>query len=394
MDFEIPDDLAQIAATVRRFVENELMPLERTVIERDAARGMTGTEPLIPPEDHARLMDKAREIGLFGIDVPVELGGLGLGALAKCLVTEELHRTIVPFILPPETPNLHMLLACCTPEQRERYLLPYARGEVHSSLCLTEPDAGSDIRAIRMQAVRRGNKWGLNGTKMFISRANEAGFFIVLAVVGEIDRAGRGLTAFLVDRDAPGLKLARPIPMIGGHRPWELVFDNVEIPEENVLGEVGGAFVPLQNRLGVRRLEIGTRCVGQARRALEMMLAQAKLRVTFGELLQDRQAVQWWIADSAIDIHATRLMAHQAAWRADQGVADLRLEASMIKVFATEMVTRVIDRAMQAHGAYGMSKDLPLEFMYRSVRLHRIYEGPTEIHRWQIAKHVLGGRGI
>ncbi|MBI4189493.1 MAG: acyl-CoA dehydrogenase [Betaproteobacteria bacterium] len=394
MDFELPEELKLIRDTVGRFVKEELMPLERTVIERDANRGMTGTEPLIPPADNQRLLAKARDLGLWGIDVPPEYGGLGLGALAKCVVVEELNRTIVPFILPPETPNLHLLMACCTPAQRERYLLPYARGEVHSSLCLTEPAAGSDVQSIEMKAVRKGDRWVLNGTKMFITRADEAGFFIVIAVNDKAKRAHGGLTAFLVDRDAPGLKLARPIPMIGAHRPWEMVFEDVELTDDHVLGEVGGAFIPLQNRLGVRRLEIGTRCVGQASRALEMMIEQARLRVTFGQPLAERQAVQWWIADSAVDIHATRLMAYQAAWRADQGETDLRFESSMIKIFATEMVGRVIDRAMQAYGGYGMTKDMPLEFLYRGVRMHRIYEGPTEIHRWQVAKHLLRGRTI
>ena len=317
-----------------------------------------------------------------------------MGALAKCVVLEELNRTIVPFVFPPETPNLHMLMACCTPDQKVRYLQPYARGEVHSSLCLTEPGAGSDAGAIEMRAVRRGDRWVLNGTKMFITRADEAAFFIVIALTDRDKRARGGITAFLVDKDSRGLKLARPIPMIGAHRPWEVLFENVEVGDDQVLGEVGQAYVPLQNRLGVRRLEIGTRCVGQARRALDMLIEQARVRRTFGQLLGDRQAVQWWIADSAVDIHATRLMAYQAAWRADQGETDLRLESSMIKIFATEMVGRVVDRAMQAYGGYGMSKDLPLEFLYRAVRMHRIYEGPTEVHRWQVAKHLLRGRAI
>lgn len=394
MDFDLPGDLRQIGDTVRRFVSEELMPLERLVIERDASRGMTGCEPLIPPDENARLLAKAREIGLWGIDVPEEYGGLGLGALAKCVVLEELNRTIVPFVFPPETPNLHLLTACCTPEQRERYLVPYARGDVHSSLCLTEPGAGSDVQALEMRAVRKGDRWVLNGTKMFITRADEAGFFIVIAVTDKEKRARGGITAFLVDHDTPGLKLVRPIPMIGAHRPWEMLFEDVEVGDDQVLGAVGHAFVPLQNRLGVRRLEIGTRCVGQALRALDMMLEQARVRTTFGELLENRQAVQWWIADSAVDIHATRLMAYQAAWRADRGETDLRLESSMIKVFATEMVGRVVDRAMQAYGGYGMTKDLPLEFLYRIVRMHRIYEGPSEIHRWQIAKHLLRGRQL
>jgi len=394
MDFELPEEYKMIRETVRRFVKEELVPLERTVIERDANRGMTGTEPLIPPEVNKRLLAKVKEIGLWGIDVPEEFGGLGLGSLAKCVVVEELNRTVTPFILPPETPNLHMLLNCCTPAQHDRYLLPYARGEVQSSMCITEPNAGSDVQSLEMKAERKNGCWLLNGTKVFITRADEAGFFIVIAVNDKAKRAKGGITAFLVDRNTPGLKLTRPIATIGAHRPWEIVFQDVEVRDDQVLGEVGEAFIPLQNRLGVRRLEIGTRCVGQASRALEMMIEQAENRVTFGKPLSERQAVQWWIADSAVDIHATRLMAYEAAWKADQGNTDLRLESSMIKIFATEMVGRVVDRAMQAFGGYGMTKDLPLEFLYRVVRMHRIYEGPTEIHRWQVAKHLLRNKVI
>ena len=298
MDFDLPDDIRQIGETVRRFVSDELMPLEKTVIERDAARGMSGTEPLIPPDANDRLLEKAREIGLWGIDVPEAYGGLGLGALAKCVVLEELNRTIVPFVFPPETPNLHMLISCCTQEQIERFLLPYARGDVHSSLCLTEPNAGSDAAAIEMRAIRRGDRWVLNGTKMFVTRADEAAFFIVIALTDPVRRSRGGITAFLVDRDTTGLKLVRPIPMIGVDRPWEVLFEDVEVGDDPCRWAGSGTrSVPLQNRLGVRRLEIGTRCVGQARRALEMLIEQAGVRRTFGQALQDRQAVQWWRAD-------------------------------------------------------------------------------------------------
>jgi alkylation response protein AidB-like acyl-CoA dehydrogenase len=198
-----------------------------------------------------------------------------------------------------------------------------------------------------------------------------------------------GITAFLVDKGTPGLEITRGIPTIGELHPYEVHYDNVVLDDSQVLGEVGQGFAPLQNRLGVRRMELAVRSIGMAERALEMMVSYANQRRTFGELLADRQAVQWWIANSAIDIHATRLMAYHAAWKMDQGVRDLRRESSMLKVVGTEMATRVVDRAIQVHGGMGLTKDLPLEYMYRLLRIYRIVEGPSEIHRWTIARDIL-----
>jgi len=237
-------------------------------------------------------------------------------------------------------------------------------------------------------AVKKGDQWVINGRKIWISRAHVADFIIVMAVTDKEKRARGGITAFLVDKGTPGLILQRQIPVIGGHAPWEIVFEDMTLPESQVLGPVGQGFAPMQLRLTVRRLEIGSWCVGTAQRCLDMMVEYAKQRVTFGQRLADRQAVQWFIADSATDIYASRLMTYHGAWKFDQG-EDVRQEASMLKIFATEMATRVADRAMQVHGGMGMSKDLPLEFIYRRLRPMRIFEGPTEIHRWVVARSLL-----
>ncbi len=386
MDFEIPEELRMLQDTVRRFVRTELMPLEPLVLQREG-QGMAG-EDLIPPEEEERLLAKAREAGLWGMDVPEEYGGMNLGAVAKCLVNEELFRTITPFIFPPDAPNLHMLVQTCNAEQREKYLLPYARGEKRSAIAISEPAAGSDPANMQTTAVKKGGSWVINGRKIWISRAHRADFIILMAVTDKEKKARGGITAFLVDRDTPGMVLQRQIPVIGAHAPWEIVFEDMHLPDSQVLGEVGAGFAPMQLRLTVRRLEIGSWCVGYAERCLEMMRDYAKQRVTFGQRLADRQAIQWWIADSATDIYATRLMTLHAAWKFDRGEG-VRTEASMVKVFATEMATRVADRAMQTHGGMGMSKDLPLEFIYRRLRPMRIFEGPTEIHRWVIARRLL-----
>ena len=365
MDFELLEEQRMLQDTVRRFVRQELLPLEPLVLQRDT-QGLTGEE-LLPAEVEERLLAKAGEAGLWGLDVPEEFGGLNLGALPKCLATEELYKTITPFTFPPDAPNLHMLMQTCTPAQRERYLLPYARGEKRSAIAISEPGAGSDPAAMQTTAVKKGDQWVINGRKIWISRAHIADFIIVMALTDKEKRARGGITAFLVDKDTPGLVLQRQIPVIGGHAPWELVFEDLTLPDSQVLGQVGQGFAPMQLRLTVRRLEIGSWCVGLAQRCLDMMVDYAKQRVTFGQRLADRQAIQWFIADSATDIHAARLMTHHGAWKFDQG-GDVRQEASMLKVFATEMATRVADRAMQMHGGMGMSKELPLEFIYRRLR--------------------------
>ena len=386
MDFSLLEEHRMLQDTVRRFVRQELLPLESLVLQRDT-EGHTG-EDILPHDVEEKLFAKAQQAGLWGLDVPEEFGGLNLGALPKCLANEELHKCVTPFTFPPDAPNLHMLMQTCTPEQRERYLIPYAQGKKRSAIAISEPGAGSDPAGMQTTAVKKGDQWVINGRKIWISRAHIADFMIVMAVTDKEKRARGGITAFLVDKGTPGLILQRQIPVIGGHAPWEIVFEDMTLPESHVLGEIGQGFAPMQLRLTVRRLEIGSWCVGMAQRALDMMIDYAKQRVTFGQRLADRQAVQWFIADSATDIYASRLMAHHGAWKFDQG-EDVRQEASMLKIFATEMATRVVDRAMQVHGGMGMSKDLPLEFMYRRLRPMRIFEGPTEVHRWVVARSLL-----
>lgn len=373
---------------VEKFVSNEIVPLEPAVLEREA-RG-EGTR--LSPAEVTRLHDQCRELGLWGLDVPEELGGANLGALAKMVVGEELRRSVVPFVFPPDSPNLHMLLATANEEQRTRYLEPYARGETTSAIAISEPGAGSDPAAMSTRAEREAGGWILNGRKIWVSRMPESDFVIAMAVT-DPDRGARGgITAFLIDRDTPGMRIGQAFPMLGGHRTYEVIFDGCRVPDRQVLGEVGGGFAPMQLRLTVRRLEIGASCVGIARRALDMMLSHVTGRSTFGTRLADRQAIQWWIADAATRIHATRLMVHDAARKVDVG-REVRVEASMIKVFATEMATEVVDHAMQSFGAMGIAKEMPLQLFAQQVRAMRVYEGPTEVHRWVIARRLLRDAG-
>ncbi|MEO8506994.1 MAG: acyl-CoA dehydrogenase family protein [Betaproteobacteria bacterium] len=387
MDFELPEDVAQVRDSVRRFVRDELLPLERTVIRREAERGLADT-PIVPPEVAAALDAKAKALGLWGIDVPAQFGGQDLGALVKCVVTEELKYSIVPFVLRPDSPNLHFLQQCARGPQIERYLLPYAAGDKKSCLALTEAGAGSDAGAIAMRAVRIKGGWRLNGSKTFISNAKTSDFIITMAVAESETGERLGISAFLVDRDTPGLTIPTSYPMIGEYHPYEIHYDDVEVTDDQVLGDIGRAFAPLQRRLSIRRAEIGARCVGLAQRCLDMMIEQAGLRVTFGKPLAERQSVQWWIADTWQEIEAVRALTWRLACRIDRS-GDIRREASMVKIMGTEMIGRVVDRAIQLFGGMGVSKELPLEYIYRMVRVYRIVEGPSEIHRSIIARDLL-----
>ena len=335
------------------------------------------------------MQQKAKDIGLWGIDVPEEFGGQDLGMLTKCLVVEQLKHSVVPFVLPPESPNLFMLKELCRGEQIDRYLLPYSRGEKKSCLALSEPGAGSDAAAMKTRAERKNGKWVLNGTKLWISNARRSDFMIVMAVTDPTAAKTGAYTAFLVDQGTPGLSIPTSFPMIGEYHPYEVVLDNVELDDSQVLGEVGAGFAPLSKRLGVRRLEIASRCLGLATRCLSMMIEQANTRHTFGAPLADRQAVQWWVADSYQEIEMLRLVVYQMAWKMDQGIDDVRKDGSMVKVQGTEVIQRVVDRAIQLFGGMGVSKELPLEYISRMCRVMRIVEGPSEVHRWVIARDLL-----
>lgn len=388
MDLELPEEHRLLAELVEKFVQNELIPLESVVLEREAS----GEPPGLTREEQEPLLAKCRELGLWGLDVPEAFGGADIGAVAKTVVSEALAKTVVPFTFPPDSPNLHMLIATVNDEQREKYLESYARGETVSAIAISEPGAGSDPASMKTRAVCEGDEWVLNGQKIWISRAAEADFTIAMAVTDPGKGARGGISAFLVDRDTPGMEVGPPEAILGGARTHEVVFRNCRVPAGNLLGELGNGFAPMQLRLTVRRLEMGAWSVGIAERALDMMMRHASERVTFGQKLAERQSVQWWIADAATDIHAARLMVRDAAWKVERG-RDVRREASMVKVFATEMAQRVTDQAIQTFGAMGLTKKMPLQALYEKARMMRIVEGASEIHRWVVARSLLRDLG-
>ena len=394
MDFGISEEYMMLKESMREFVKREMRPLEKTLLEREITL-WSEPGPLIPMEDYARLMRKSRELGFWGLEVEEKLGGQGLGMLAKTLVVEEISKCLVGFshhgfTLPPDAPNLYYLHDCCTDSQRTKYFVPYCNGEIDSAMAVTEPGAGSDVSGLKTMATRKGEKWIINGTKTFISKCDRDDvFFILIAVTNKDASTKNRFSAFLLDKDTPGLKIGREIPVMGAMPTWDIILEDVELGDDAVLGEVGQAFIPLQNRFGVRRIELAAHCTGMAERLIEMMIEQANNRVTFGQALAERQTIQNWIADSTMELEGVRWMLYYTAWKNDQGYKDLRLEGSSVKVMATEMLTRIADRAIQIHGGVGLARELGIEYVARMVRIWRILEGPSEIHRWTVARALL-----
>ncbi|AEG49793.1 (R)-benzylsuccinyl-CoA dehydrogenase [Sphingobium chlorophenolicum L-1] len=387
MNFDLAEEHTMLVDLVRRFVRDELMPLEPTLLQREADTG----ELKLTVEELQRLDAASRDMGLWGLDAPESIGGTDLPHVAMVAVNEALAHSITPYTLPPDSPNLRMLMAAANDQQRAAYLEPYVRGETISAIGISEPGAGSDPAGMTTRADRDGDDWILNGRKIWITRAAEADFTITMAVTDREKGARGGMSAFLVDRDTPGFNVTRRIPMIGGQVSYEVELDNCRVSGWKLLGAEGAGFSPMQVRLSTRRVEMASWSVGMAKRALDMMLEFAPHRKTFGAALSDRQAIQFWVAEAATRIHAARLMIFDCAWKLDEG-RDVRSEISMIKWYATEMAYEVVDRAMQTFGAMGMTKEMPLQMMSERLRTMRIYDGPTEIHKWVVARNLLGLR--
>jgi acyl-CoA dehydrogenase len=383
MDFALSDEHRMLKDLIALFVREELIPLETMVLKREAA----GQGVILTDEERRPIDQKSRELGLWGLDAPEDVGGSDLPQIALIGVNEELGKTITPYVLPPDSPNLRMLMVTVNEQQRAEYLAPYVRGETISAIGISEPGAGADPASMTTSAVKDGNSWVIQGRKIWISKAAEADFTILMAVTDKT-KGAHGISAFLVDKGTPGFNVLRRIPMIGGHFTYEVALEDCRVPASKLLGNEGQGFAPMQIRLSTRRLEMACTCIGIAQRALDMMCVYAPQRVTFGVPLAERQTIQWWVADAATRIHACRLMAYDAAWKLDQG-RDARTELSMIKVFSTEMAWEIVDKAMQTFGAMGMTKEVPLQLMASIVRNMRIYDGPSEVHRWVVARKLL-----
>ena len=382
MDFTIPEDLRMMQETIRRFVERDLEPISRRVEE----------EGRIPEE----IVQKMRELGLFGLPIPEEYGGLGLGTLGEILVYEELTKTNACFRSRIGTSNgigSMGILMDGTEDQKQKYLPRIASGEWTAAFALSEPEAGSDAANIKTEAVLDGDRWVLNGMKHFITNGDIAHVFTTMAVTDKSKGSRGGITAFIIEKDMPGFSVGTIEKKMGlrGSNTSELIFDNCMVPKENVIGGdamIGQGFKTAMRVLDKGRLTMGACALGASQRLLDMCVDYSKQRVQFGKPIGQFQMIQAMLADMATEIYAGRQMLYHAAWLRDQGKRITR-EAAMVKLFCTEMGSRIADKAIQIFGGMGYMKELPVEMFYRDVRLYRIFEGTSEIQRVVIARNLL-----
>jgi alkylation response protein AidB-like acyl-CoA dehydrogenase len=346
----------------------------------------------------AELRGRAREAGLWAPHVPPEAGGTGLGFLYYACLNEEIGRSTYAQLVfgcqAPDAGNAEILHLFGTDQQKERFLRPLVAGDVRSFFAMTEPEvAGSDPTLLRTRAVRDGDAWVIDGHKWFSSGADGASFAIVFAITDPEAEPHRRGTMILVPADATGVEVVRPVPVLGhAGRGWnthcEVRFTNVRVPVENALGGEGEAFRLAQKRLGPGRIHHVMRWLGQMQRAFELMCRYANEREAFGGPLADKQTVQNWVADSAAEIQACRLLTMDAARKIDEG-SEARVEVSLLKVYAANALVQVIDRAVQVHGARGLTDETPLARMALHARAARIYDGPDEVHRMTAARRIL-----
>jgi acyl-CoA dehydrogenase len=389
LDFSLSPELIDLRDRTLAFVRDEVIPQERFVTEHDG----------LPTEHLEALRRKARDAGLYAPHVAKEWGGLGLDMRAMSVVFEAAGQSLLgPLALncsAPDEGNMHLLERVASREQKEKYLRPLVEGRIRSCFSMTEPPpgAGADPAMLATRAERRDGGWVITGDKWYITGADGAAFTICMARTGDADgEDGRArATMFLVDAETPGFDVIRQIPSLdsggqGGH--CEVEFRDCIVPDGAVLGEAGEGFKYAQMRLAPARLTHCMRWLGVAQRSLDIAAAYATERWSMGKPLGAHQQVQAMLADSATEVHAARLMIWHAAWVLDTG-GQGRHETSMTKVYVSEIVNRVVDRALQICGSHGVSTDLPLASFYRNARPFRIYDGPSEVHRAVIARDVL-----
>ena len=378
----LPEELRMLRDTARRFMREVVKPVEDK-LQHDAFE--------VPDELLAPLQRKAKEIGLWALRAPTAMGGAGLSLLATAIVAEETARCRMGAYVPAcgaIGANVPNPILKGTPYQIEKYAIPAIREGRKAFVAISEASGGSDpARAIRTRAVLKGDRYVINGSKMWITGAAQADWGLVFARTGEQGQRG-GITCFILNGKPKGLSL-REIPVIRSYSPYELTFEDVEVPLEDRLGEEGEGFKLCEGWLVEGRVPYAAGTIGIAQEALEIAIGWAKQRSTFGSKLADKQAIQWMIADSEMELRAARLLVHEAARRADAGMP-FKVEASIAKVMATETAGRVVDRAIQILGGMGVAKEMPLERWYREMRIKRIGEGPSEVHRMVLARELLG----
>ena len=383
----LDDETNQIRMMTADIVANHIIPNEHFLRRRDSDT----------PQRWGKLMNLVKEAGLWAPHLPEEYGGMGIGFLKLAYMNEILAwspTNPIFGILAPNSGNQKILIKYGTPEQKKKWLEPLVDGSMQSCFAMTEPDQpGSDPRSLKTRAIRDGDEWVINGHKWFASNAKAAHFAIVMCRTEEDDGSGGvndKMTQIIVPKDTPGFNVIRSVPVWGhegGHH-GEIIFDNCRVPLENQLGRSGSGHQAAQDRLGAGRVYHCMNCVGQMWRAFDMMVRRSMEREVHGGMLETKQFIQGFIADSYMDIQSSRLMTIHCAEVMESG-GDARTEISAIKVFVPAAMERVVDRAIQVHGALGVSSDTPLEGMYRGARTLRLADGPDEVHRILIAKNVL-----
>ena len=383
MDLALTEEQRLIVDMVRRFVREEIVPLEAK-LDPDADE--------LPLEEFNRLVEMVKEMGLYGLDTPPEWGGPEINLLTRCLIAIECgqHRAglYAPCYYVFGGARQAQLFEA-TDEQKEQYLYPMLRGEKKTFFALSEPSGGSDpARAIQTRAVRDGDHWVLNGTKLWISGADRADYGLLFARTGGPGRGG--VTAFIIETGWDGFNVRRAVHTLRSAKyATEIELKDLRVPHENMLGEEGGGFSIANDRLMRQRIPYAAECIGIAVKANEMAVEYAKIRETFGAPLSERQGIQWMLVENEIDIRAMKWLTFDAACKADRG-EPFRMESAIAKLQCSELSGKVVDRSMQIHGGLGVAKDLPLERWYREIRIRRIGEGPSEVQKHVIARDIIG----
>jgi acyl-CoA dehydrogenase len=382
--WDLPEDMAMLRETARRFMQHEVRA-EEDKLPHDATE--------LPADVLKRLQAKARALGIWQVESPVEWGGAGLSLLGQAVVAEQASQCKMGAYIPAchafgwDPPNA---IFEGRKDQIEKYAVPTLNSGEKTFVAISEPSGGSDPgRAIQMRAERKGDRYILNGTKLWISGVGQSSWGLVFARTGQSKGRG-GITAFIVEKKFKGFSY-KPVPVIRSYAPYELTLVDCEVPAENRLGEEGEGFKLAETWLIHARIPYAAAVIGLGEAALRLAVDWVRQRHAFGSALADKQAIQWMIADSEIELRAARLLVHQAAARADVGL-DIKIDASVAKVYATEIAGKVVDRCIQMFGGLGVAKEMPLERWYRELRIKRIGEGPSEVHRMVIARDILGSQ--
>ncbi|MFQ6093537.1 MAG: acyl-CoA dehydrogenase family protein [bacterium] len=379
MDFTFTEEQKMLRETVKRFVDQEVRPLAQKI---DEERNV--------PRD---LIDKMAQLGFLGIVFPEKYGGVGAGEIGYCILLEELARacaSTATMVGAHQSIGAMAIYLDGNEEQKQKYLVPLAKGEKIGAFALTEPNAGSDAAGLETTAVEDGDTYLLNGQKIYITNGSIADIVSVFAVTDKEKGVRGGISAFIVETDTPGFRVGHIEDKMGirGSKTAELFFENVPVPKENLLGRKGFGFMTAMKTLDVGRLSLAAACIGAAKELIDLSTQHAKTRVQFGKPIAEQQAIKWMLAEMAADIFAMESLTYRAAWMRDEGMRITR-ESAIAKMFASEALDRIVDKAVQIHGGIGYMAEYPIERFYRDSRINRIFEGTNEIQRLVIAADIL-----